>query len=727
MRRTWLLLLGGLFIHTLAFAQEGEVDLFELSLEELMNVEIISASKKTENLFDAPVSSYSITYEEIEKSGVTSIPEALRLCPGVIVREMTNGNYDIHLRGFDNISRYGNRGSQVNIQTLLMIDNRPVFNYTYGGIFWEALPIDLIDVERIEVVRGPSAPLFGPNAVTGVINIITREAQKEGWYQRANVQYGTPRSMIGNLALGKHFKGKTSLIFSGNYQNRTRHDNLYYTFDSDQYLENVADLPDAAVLYPEPALALDKYGINAFFDHQVNDHVQVNFSAGVHHAETQKNFVNSLTALGFNNTRSQYINLGAQIHGINTKFSYTRSHDQFTYDDTANIALEFDGMVADFVIDYQWQATSKLQLRPAVNYQRATYNDLPYVEAAVFGGLFNRTVTISGIAASLRGDYQFTDAWRIIGSARVDKFARPDDIYLSYQFASTYTWADRYLFRVAYAKSNSSAFAINTSTELIADIDLELAGPGTGPMLRQSYLGKPDLELTNVTMAEIGIRTKFTDRFRVDVDAFRQQLEDLNMFVVSEQTFQPSGYPDPAPPVVPATTVTKIENLPTRAVQYGVTLSANFVPSSRLQLKPFITLQKTVVKELPLSYNALPLDDSNPYNIYNGISQEHFSTPRIYGGAFIHGAITPKLQANLNGYYFGAHTQYTSNDANTDKNSAAGSINSKLLLNTKLYYQVMSPFKVYTNVRNLLGNDSREYYGTDRIGRSYWVGASYNF
>ena len=119
MSRTWLLLLGGLFIHTLAFAQEGEVDLFELSLEELMNVEIISASKKTENLFDAPVSSYTITRSEIAKSGVPSIPEALRLCPGVIVRETTNGNYDIHLRGFDNLLRYTESFVQANLLTLV--------------------------------------------------------------------------------------------------------------------------------------------------------------------------------------------------------------------------------------------------------------------------------------------------------------------------------------------------------------------------------------------------------------------------------------------------------------------------------------------------------------------------------------------------------------------------------------------------------------------------------
>ena len=102
------LILFCLLSSSAAFAQETkteEVDLYELSLEELLNIPINSASKKDETLFDAPLSSYTITRSDIDKSGVTSIMEALRLAPGVIVREQTNGVYDIHIRGLDNILR----------------------------------------------------------------------------------------------------------------------------------------------------------------------------------------------------------------------------------------------------------------------------------------------------------------------------------------------------------------------------------------------------------------------------------------------------------------------------------------------------------------------------------------------------------------------------------------------------------------------------------------------
>ena len=726
MKKSVLLLAIGTFLATTVQAQE-EVDLFELSLEDLMNVEIVSASKKSENLFDAPVSSYSVTREEIFKAGITSIPEALRLCPGVVVREMTNGNYDIHLRGFDNVTRYTIRGTQVNYQTLLMIDNRPVFNYTYGGIFWEALPVDIIDIERIEVVRGPSAPLFGPNAVTGVINIITRTPEKEGWYASGNAQYGSPNTQMGSLALGRKFNKATSVTASANYQQRERHDNLYYVFENDQYLENVNGIPSAASVYPRPASALSRVGVNAFVSHQINDHVELNLSAGLHEAEAQKNFLNSVTALGFNSNSSRYVNLAGQVYGVGAKISYTRGYDNFSYGETPSIAIEFDSDLIDLVLDYQWQVTDRLQLRPLLNFQRATYDDTPYIQKAVYGGLLNGSATVNDVAGSLRADYQITNAWRLIGSLRADRFTVPNDTYLSYQFASTYKVADRYLFRAAFAKSSSSAFVLTTSANLQIEQDLGFTGEGTGPVVRTMILGNPDMKLSSATMTEVGMRAKVGDNLHVDVEVFQQQLGDLGSFTLVEDTYQPTGLPDPYPPYVPANQVTKGENFPLTARQRGATVSLNFVPTPKVQVKPFVTLQQTKVQALPLAINTLPVDPSNPYNLYNGIEANHESTPKVYGGAFVHTIITSRLHANLNTYFYGAHQQFSQADIDPERNSGAGAISSKFILNTKVSYRLVDQFNVYVNVRNLLGNESREYYGSDRIGRSYYGGISYNF
>src|SRR6187402_257155 len=198
----YALCLGLLSIATSSFSQDTEVkpqdDLYTLSLEELMNTPINSASKKNETLFDAPLSSYTITRSDIDKAGSTSIMEALKLAPGVIVREQTNGMYDIHIRGMENLTRTNGTFLKANAYTLVMVDNRPVFNHGLGGTNWESLSIDINDVERIEIVRGPSSPLFGPNAVTGVINIITKRLGDSKTIATANVQAGTLGTAIAN-------------------------------------------------------------------------------------------------------------------------------------------------------------------------------------------------------------------------------------------------------------------------------------------------------------------------------------------------------------------------------------------------------------------------------------------------------------------------------------------------------------------------------------------------
>jgi iron complex outermembrane receptor protein len=160
-----------------------EDDLYEMDLESLMQIEIVSASKKAEDIFDAPLGASVLTGEQIKESGATSIMEALRLVPGVIVREMTPGNYDIHLRGYDGIDPKGLINLTANTMTLIMVNNRTVYSEFQGQTYWELMQINIDDVQQIEVVRGPVSAMYGPNAVTGVINILTKSpVDKPGFH-----------------------------------------------------------------------------------------------------------------------------------------------------------------------------------------------------------------------------------------------------------------------------------------------------------------------------------------------------------------------------------------------------------------------------------------------------------------------------------------------------------------------------------------------------------------
>jgi len=140
-------------------------DFADLDLEELLNVEVTSVSRKSEMLSNAPAAVYVITGEDLLHSGVTTIPDALRLVPGIVVARIDSNKWAVTSRGFNGL--FANK-------LLVMIDGRSVYTSTFSGVYWEDQDTLLEDIERIEVIRGPGASLWGANAVNGVINIITK-------------------------------------------------------------------------------------------------------------------------------------------------------------------------------------------------------------------------------------------------------------------------------------------------------------------------------------------------------------------------------------------------------------------------------------------------------------------------------------------------------------------------------------------------------------------------
>ena len=152
----------------LASAEEREEDLTTLGLEELMNIEVTSVSKKLEKRSGAAAALYVITEEDIRRSGATSIPEALRLVPGVEVSRIDSNKWAIGVRGF---------GSRLARSMLVLIDGRSVYTPLFAGTYWEVQDTLLEDIDRIEVIRGPGGTLWGANAVNGVINIITKHSR----------------------------------------------------------------------------------------------------------------------------------------------------------------------------------------------------------------------------------------------------------------------------------------------------------------------------------------------------------------------------------------------------------------------------------------------------------------------------------------------------------------------------------------------------------------------
>jgi iron complex outermembrane recepter protein len=163
-----LLVLAGLVNQSLADPPGGPDSLKQLSLAELGNVEVTTASKEPEEVWKTPAAVVVITQEDIRQSGATSIPEVLRLVPGVEVAQVDSDHWSIGIRGF---------GAALASKLLVMIDGRSVYTPLFAGVYWQAQATPLEDVERIEVIRGPGGTIWGANAVDGIINIITKNAK----------------------------------------------------------------------------------------------------------------------------------------------------------------------------------------------------------------------------------------------------------------------------------------------------------------------------------------------------------------------------------------------------------------------------------------------------------------------------------------------------------------------------------------------------------------------
>ena len=197
-RCVWLMLLAllcGPSASPLAAQQPDSVSpgrLKQLSLEQLMNIEVTSVSRRAETLAQAASAIQVITAEDIRRSGSRSVPEALRLAPNLEVAQIDSRTWAISARGFN--------GTTAN-KLLVLIDGRTVYTPLFSGVFWDVQNVPMWEIDRIEVISGPGATLWGANAVNGVINIITKHAgDTQGFYGAAGA--GTELRGFGGVRWG---------------------------------------------------------------------------------------------------------------------------------------------------------------------------------------------------------------------------------------------------------------------------------------------------------------------------------------------------------------------------------------------------------------------------------------------------------------------------------------------------------------------------------------------
>src|SRR5213593_4715442 len=203
-----------------ALCQDAAPDLTTVGIEAVMNMEVTSVSKTPERFMEAAAAVQVITSEDIRRSGATTLPDLLRLVPGVQVARANSSTWAVGVRGFT---------STLSRSLLVLIDGRSVYSPLFAGVYWDVQDVILNDIDRIEVIRGPGATLWGANAVNGVINIITKSAR---------VTQGTYASIRGG--------NEDRSLVTGRFGGKTAHDVAFRTYarfsDRDpEFHESVGD------------------------------------------------------------------------------------------------------------------------------------------------------------------------------------------------------------------------------------------------------------------------------------------------------------------------------------------------------------------------------------------------------------------------------------------------------------------------------------------------------
>jgi iron complex outermembrane receptor protein len=290
-----------------ALAQETPAGLGDFSLEDLMQVEVTSVSKKPQRLANVAAAVHVITAEDIRLSGAHSLPEALRLAPGVDATRISGDRWAVSIRGFAN--RLANK-------LLVLVDGRNAYTPAFSGVIWEDFQFPLEDIERIEVLRGPAATIWGANGVNGVINIITKSAAAtqsgqvvmgtgsvEGSYGR--VRYGgqnTEGSLFYRLYGSAQNAHAQDALAGGNGQDAFRHqsagfridgyrsDGSHWDVSGDFFAvraNNLSTLAVPGVVFANPGREThDGFALRARYDMPLADGSSLQFQGAYAHNDT---------------------------------------------------------------------------------------------------------------------------------------------------------------------------------------------------------------------------------------------------------------------------------------------------------------------------------------------------------------------------------------------------------------------------------------------------------
>jgi len=513
-----------------------------LSIEDLAYLEVTSVSKKAEKLSDAAAAVFVISDEDIRRSGVTTIAEALRMVPGIQVAHIDANKWAITARGFS--------GSFAN-KLLVMIDGRTVYSPSWSGVFWNVQDTMLEDIARIEVIRGPGASLWGANAVNGIINIITKKAKE------------TQGGLISG-GVGTEERGFASTRY-GWRTSDTSHLRLYAKYyDRDHGAE--ADGQDG-----HDQWSALRSGFRFDWEMDTTDAFTLQGDVYSQRANATYEFT-SLTPPSYQEVVRDESELGGG--NILSRWEHTLANDsefalQVYFDHTRAADELFDEVRNTFDIDFQHRGmlNEANEIIWGLGYRNSRDETKP-LRNTVFDPL-EKTLELYSLFIQDRITVVPDRFWLTIGS----KFENHTYTDWEVQPTGRFLWKAREDHSVWGAVSR----AVRTPSRAEREVQFELQTlpPGTpqnpGPFpVRVRVNGSEHVRSEEVVAYELGYRFPLTDRMLWDVAVFYNKYKDLGTSTTGAQSFVPG----PPPYVVSPETLINGESADTR----GIEIATNFIP-----------------------------------------------------------------------------------------------------------------------------------------------------
>jgi iron complex outermembrane recepter protein len=639
-----------------------------------------------------------------------------------------------------------------------------VYSYFSGGTSWENLPVGIQDVERIEVVRGPAAALYGPNAVNGVINIITSHAKNEGLNSFANVSISNMKDKTLNASVGYNWKDKTKITFSGNYSDRYRYDKTYYDWATNRYVDqdslNLAmplmrdtvlrtywdpkSFRDTLNSYFNEERSYKNSSINLFVNHQFSHNSTLDFSIGGQHAISQKpGPMNMMTPLSENESNTGYFDMRLKVYNLFVQL------DIIGGEEISNFAYNSNHFaIVHQSVEYDWQILKNLSFRPGVDFRYIEYFS-PIINKTPFNFAKMNYDTIMDAREVSTNSIYFLTEWkpinglRFIGGFRMDTFNLDHTAAINYELAATYRINKNNLVRFTNSKASRAPFVfdtyLNSKNEYDGYIQVNKDLYYTVPT-EQRFVSQKGLKYPTNNTFELGLRSKLFSNTEIDVEVFTSKLNHLlatiNRDNVDFTASLNAEYGLDTLVEGKINTTMDVENDNMSARQTGVSMTANIKLNSKANLSLFGTYQYTKLSR-DSYYNQIFTETDTIYdpksNTIRFIStlKSNFSgwnissTPDFYGGFALNYKLLDNVNVNLNGYISTRQIFYNDLCLLEDRNVEMP-VSAWMNLNYKIAWQPADKITLYTSAFNLLGKH-REFGGTDKIGRSFLIGFQYGF